>query len=275
MRVESVGNSDTTRTSFVLVSSSTETMGFEPKSRATGAAAVALTTGLLAVLAACGGSLSAPVSSHDAATTRKIDALLAGIPQHANALGDPAAPLTLQYFGDVECANTREATVQAMNPIIRRWVRSGKLRIVFRSMRESAEPLEAYQPVQLAALAAGLQNKLWDYLEVFYRQQEELGPGEADSCYVHKGFSEKVAPHVPGLNVARWARDRREPRLAREMATDQRTAASEGFEVSPSLLIGRTGAPPTIKLATFSRTQESRTHPAPIDRAIERLLHIE
>ena len=46
---------------------------------------------------------------------------------------------------------------------------------------------------QVAALAAGAQNKLWDYLEEYYRLQLEGRGGETDICYVVPGFPRVVA----------------------------------------------------------------------------------
>ena len=71
-------------------------------------------------------------------------------------------------------------------------------------MQEGTDPPEAFVAEQVAALAAGAQNKLWDYIEEYYRLQLEGRGGETDTCYVVPGFPRVVAAQVPGLDLARW-----------------------------------------------------------------------
>src|SRR6185312_16875513 len=61
-----------------------------------------------------------------------IERLYAGIPQHGTALGNPGAPVTLQFFGDLECEEARQLVLGALPLLIHHWVRDGELRIVYR-----------------------------------------------------------------------------------------------------------------------------------------------
>ncbi len=45
------------------------------------------------------------------ATTAEVKTLIGGIPQSGNTLGDPNAPVTLKYFGDLECPICKEFTL--------------------------------------------------------------------------------------------------------------------------------------------------------------------
>ena len=47
-----------------------------------------------------------------------INALLANIPQSANMLGEPVAPVTLEYFGDLECPFCRDFSLDVLPSII-------------------------------------------------------------------------------------------------------------------------------------------------------------
>ena len=67
---------------------------------------------------------------HDA----QISALLAGVPQSANALGQAAAPITLEYFGDLQCPFCRDFSLGVLPSIIQRWVRDGTLRVEYRAL---------------------------------------------------------------------------------------------------------------------------------------------
>jgi hypothetical protein len=59
----------------------------------------------------------------------QLEALLGGIPQSANALGEPTAAITLEYFGDLECPFCRNFSLEVLPSVIQRWVRPGELRV--------------------------------------------------------------------------------------------------------------------------------------------------
>jgi Thioredoxin len=228
------------------------------------AAAIAI---VVAALTAAGGSGQA---SDPAA--KKVDALLARIPQHGRYLGSSTAPVTLQYFVDVDCPLSRQITLGPLTVLIRRLVRPGRLRIEFRSQKEGTVPREVFAHQQAAALAAGVQNKLWNYLELFFEAQEELGTGEADSCTLPESLPGTVARRVPGLNLARWSEALGARALADEVTADQGAAAAAGLGASPpAYLIGPTGAQAATSLARFVRS-----HPAyrEIVRQIDRVTFV-
>ena len=52
--------------------------------------------------------------------------------------------------------------------LIETYVRSGKLKIEYRSLETATLNLEKFKAQQLAALAAGRQNKMWNFIELFY-----------------------------------------------------------------------------------------------------------
>jgi protein-disulfide isomerase len=86
----------------------------------------------------------------------KISAL-AGIPQSANALGQPAAPITLAYFADLQCPYCRDFSLEVLPSIIERWVQTGKLRIESHALQTATHEPEMFMAQQVAALAAGRQ----------------------------------------------------------------------------------------------------------------------
>ncbi len=188
----------------------------------------------------------------------QISALLAGIPQHENALGQPAAPLTLAYFADLQCPYCRDFSLEVLPSIIERWVRSGKLRIESHALQAATQDPAVFMAQQVAALAAGRQERAWYFTETFYAQQ-----GEENSGYVTNAYLRDIASQVTGLDLARWASDRRDQELANEIAGDARTAESAGLTGTPSFLIGGSGD----TMSGFSRTD-----PTSFDAAIEELL---
>jgi protein-disulfide isomerase len=223
-----------------------------------GVAGIALVAAVVAVIAtSSGGSSAGPASGHGTTVAQGISALLAGIPQSGNTLGSRTAPVTLRYFGDLECSTARAFTLEILPSIIRKWVRSGKLRIEYRSLRTVSEP-ETFGVQQVAALAAGMQNKLWYYLENFYHEQ-----GREHSGYVTESYLRSLARQVPRLNLELWGNDRHDPRLAAQVTEDEQTAHTAGFNSTPSLQIGRTGSTP---IRSFD--QVSALDPAAVNGAV-------
>jgi protein-disulfide isomerase len=226
--------------------------------------AAVLVAVVVILVATGGGHKSGPAkagSPKATETTRSVNALIGGIPQNGTVLGDPKAPVTLQYFADLECAFCREFTVGALDSIVPRWVRTGKVKIEYRNLETATREPEVFRSQQVAALAAGKQNKLWNFAETFYREQGEEGSG-----YVTDQFLQKIAEQVPGLNLATWTTDRNEAGLASQIATDSQLAGAQGFTGTPSFLIGKTGG------AAQKLEYSSLTDPGAFNTAIEKLL---
>jgi protein-disulfide isomerase len=219
---------------------------------------------VVVLIVTSGGSKSGiPASKAEKnSVTTAIASLVNGIPQSGNALGSPTAPVTLQYFGDLECPICREFTTGALPSIIPKWVRTGKLRIEYHSMETATREPEVFKTQQIAAYAAGKQNKAWYFIETFYHEQ-----GEEDSGYVTEKYLQGIASQVPGLNLAQWTSDRNDPELANEVRTDEQAANNHGFTGTPSFLIGRSGGALT-KLEYTSAPSD----PSFVNEAVEKLL---
>ena len=165
-----------------------------------------------------------------------VNATVGGIPQKGNVLGNPNAPVTLVYYGDLECPICKEFTLEALPSIVQKQVRTGKLKIEYRSLETATREPEVFRTQQVAALAAGKQNKMWNFLETFYHEQ-----GEEDTGYVTESYLQGLAQQVPGLNLTTWTADRSEPALANQVAADAQAANSLGFTGTPSFQLGKSG----------------------------------
>jgi len=190
-----------------------------------------------------------------------VEALFAGIPQHGAALGDPRAPVTLQFFADLECPEARQVMLGVMPLLVRKWVRSGELRVVYRARKAETAWPDIYLKQEVAALAAGNQGKAWQYLAFFYHRQ-----GREFTRYAISHFRQAIAEKVRGLDLAQWRAEQRNPSLAREVKRDARLATARGFRLTPAFLIGPTGGS-AVPLLHFTFTET----PA-FDEAIERVL---
>ena len=217
---------------------------------------------IVVILIATGGGSKGGLKTGTAQTgvLSEVNSLIGGIPQNANVLGDPNAPVTLQYFGDLECPICKEFTLEVLPSIIP-LVRDGKVKIEYRSLETATREPEVFKNQQVAALAAGKQNKMWDFIELFYHEQ-----GEEDSGYVTESYLQGLAKQVPGLDLATWTSDRNEPALADQVTSDAQAANTLGFTGTPSFQLGT--SPSTLQKfepGTYS-------DPAPYLAAIEKQL---
>ena len=219
---------------------------------------------VVVLIVTSGGSKSGIPASKAAknSVTHEIASLINGIPQSGNVLGSPTAPVTLQYFGDLECSICKEFTLGALPSVIPKWVRTGKLRIEYHSMETATREPEVFKTQQIAAYAAGKQNKAWYFIETFYHEQ-----GEEDSGYVTEKYLQGIASQVPGLNLAQWTSDRNDPELANDIKTDEQAVNNNGFTGTPSFLIGHSGG-----ALTRLEYPSAPSDPTFLNEAVEKLL---
>ena len=209
-----------------------------------------------------GGKKTVSVGSHESnATVAEVKTLIDGIPQSGNTLGDPNAPVTLRYFGDLECPICKEFTLEVLPTLIPKYVRTGKLKIEYHSLETATREPEVFKTQQVAAYAAGKQNLGWYFIETFYHEQ-----GEEDSGYVNEKYLQGIASQVPGLNLADWTDARSEPTYSNEVAADAQAANQAGFTGTPSFELGKTGGTlEKFEPGTF-------TEAGPYEAAIEKQL---
>jgi protein-disulfide isomerase len=217
----------------------------------------------IAIAAGGGGSKKTVTvgNTESNATVAEVKTLLDGIPQNGNALGDPNAPVTMKYYGDLECPICKEFTLNVLPTLIQKYVRTGKLRIEYHSLETATREPEVFKDQQVAAYAAGKQNLGWYFIETFYHEQ-----GEEDSGYVNESYLQGIAAQVPGLNLADWTAARSEPTYSNAVAADAQAANQAGFTGTPSFELGKTGSTlEKFEPGTFTET-------APYEAAIEKQL---
>lgn len=216
-----------------------------------------LTGALLLTLAALGTVLVAGKnSSHERRIDREVGALLAGIPQKGQTLGASTAPVTMQVFAELEDPTTTGWLQVDLPAIIAEFVRIGRLKIEYRSFKTNTIESEMFVKQQAAALAAGEQDKLWEYVYIFSLEQ-----GKLRTPYATEGFLDNIAHQVPSLDIARWDEDRNaDPRIEQVIEEDQQGRA-DGIHVTPAYRIGRTGGALKNFAGSASHVFADQTHP--------------
>ena len=202
-----------------------------------GGLTVVIALGLAIAISVLGGG-SAPVLEPGRPVPHASDvrALFAGVPEQGAALGAPGAPVTLVEFGDLQCPVCAEFARDALPTLIRSEVRPGRLRIVF-------APLSVVGPDSrrgaLMALAAGEQDRLWPFAELFWANQRDENSG-----YVTDAFLTALADATPGLNAPRALAARSSSAVSGALASASAQAARLQVTATPSFALSRTGAGP-------------------------------
>jgi protein-disulfide isomerase len=198
-------------------------------------AAVAVVAVGIAISSGGGGKSGLQTGPKANATTSTVGTLLAGIPQHGNTLGNPNAKVTVTEFGDLECPICKDFALGAENQLIANEVRSGKAKLVYRSLETATgngpDP-GVFPTQQAAALAAGQQQRAWNYIELFYHEQ-----GTEDTSYVNDSYLDGLAHQVSGLNFSQWNTDRTSSTLTSQVTQDEQAAAAKGYNSTPTIVV--------------------------------------
>jgi protein-disulfide isomerase len=196
---------------------------------------------LAAIVGTAVGFLLRPGSSQAASEhriDREVTKLLTGIPQHQSTLGRPTAPVTLQVFIDLKDPDSRSWFLTDLPAIIHDYVRTGTLKLEYRAYKTNTHSPQEFVKDQTAALAAGAQNKLWNFIYTFFHEQ-----GSEFVTYATENYIHNIARQVPGLSLAQWQTDRHTGRREEQTTAEDQTARTLRLHVTPSFRIGLTGGP--------------------------------
>jgi protein-disulfide isomerase len=219
-------------------------------------AVVAFVAVAVAITAGRGGAPPKPGSAEARRDVAATGALLRGIPESGTTLGTPSAPVTVTVYSDLECSVCKAFALGSEETLIAREVRSGRVKIVYRSLCTAtctgALGRPAFAGQQAAAYAAGLQGLGWYYIDLFYKEQGAEGTGYATPSYLIG-----LARQISGLDYSKWHADSRLQSLRAEVASEGRTAATHGFDTTPTIVVHgpRGNASPIVGAPDFSTLQ--------------------
>jgi Protein-disulfide isomerase len=188
---------------------------------------------VVAITALSGPNVSDIAPGKPVPRAREVLALLGGIPQYGVVLGDRAAPVTLVEFGDLQCSSWAVFAEDALRTIIARFVRIGKVQVVFRGVGFLGA--DSTRAARMAGVL-GEQGHLWEFIDLMYYNQ-----GLENSSYVTDRYLRGLASAIPGVDVSRALIDRDSSDVSDELRYVRQQAQNLHLRSTPSLLLGRTG----------------------------------
>jgi protein-disulfide isomerase len=193
-----------------------------------GFAAIAVIVALI-VISQSGGGNGGGGTPSNVQGADKVSSELSGISQTGNVLGDSKAPITIVEFGDPQCPVCKAFSEQVAPTLISTYVKPGQAKYEYR-------PWNIIGPqspdASSAALAAGEQNRFWNYIQLFY-----LNQGEENSGYVTDSFLESIAKAAGVPDIGKWNTDRKSSKWHAIFTKNNSDADSLGFSGTPSILI--------------------------------------
>ncbi len=162
----------------------------------------------------------------------EVQSLLGGIRQDGPRLGNPDAAVTVQVFNDLQCDPCSDWNRDVIVPLISGPVRDGDLQLVYHNfpMTESGFFLGAY-----AAAAAAKQDYEWQFVELFFRNQDEAKKQGADQEFLNN-IARGVG--ISSFNVEQWQRDMNGDDITSTLEDDEKITAERKLPVGPAVVVG-------------------------------------
>jgi protein-disulfide isomerase len=166
---------------------------------------------------------------------QESEAMFKGIPQNGLYLGSPFAKAQMLMFIDLQCPFCQNYETTVMPTIVKKYVRTGKVRI-------KVEPWAFIGPDsvrgQKAMFAAAKQNKAWNFAQVLYLNQRTENTG-----WLSDSMVAQAAASVTGMDVKRLFNDRNSGTISRQASDVAALAQAKKVTGTPTVFVGRNGAP--------------------------------
>ena len=159
--------------------------------------------------------------------------MFAGLPQDGTSLGREETPVTIRLYEDFQCPACGQFARETWPDLVERLVKPGEVRLV-------SETLAFLGPDSLstarAAIAAGEQDRYWQYAYLLFENQ-----GRENSGYATDEFLRNLAQKTEGLDVGEWEEVQDAGFVEKELQAVQQRANSDGVEGTPTLVISGPG----------------------------------
>ena len=161
----------------------------------------------------------------------ETQSLLGGIQQDGARLGPGDAPVIVQVFNDLQCDPCSDWNRDVVVPLIRGPVRAGQIQMIYHHfpMSESGFGLASF-----GAVAAAKQDYEWQFIELFFFNQEEAKKGGGAT----QEFLDNVSRAILNFNVEQWQQDQNDDDLQQTLDDDDKLAADRQFPAQPAVVVG-------------------------------------
>ena len=142
--------------------------------------------------------------------------------------------MTLIEFADPQCPFCRDFTLKALPALSREYVRPGKVKLVLFGIAFIGPESET---ALRATYAAGLQNRLWNFLDLLYKNQ-----GDENSGWVTDGLLRSVGASIPGFDPTAMMTARTGSDVSGALQSSAQQAQNAGVSQTPTFFAAKTGA---------------------------------
>ena len=191
-------------------------------------AAALVVVAVLVGLSVSGGSGGSSDETARLGGAAEANAEFAGLPQRGARVGRASAPVSITEYADLQCPFCAELATETLPAIVDRWVRPGTVRMTFRTFEVIGQ--DSVTGAR-GAQAAALQNRLWPFVDLVYRNQ-----GEENAGWLTNAFLVRVARQVEGMDVPRFTADLDSAAVQAAVEADQ-AAGAQQVRATPHLVI--------------------------------------
>lgn len=158
-----------------------------------------------------------------------VQRIFGGIEQEGAYIGPADADTTITVFNDLQCGVCADYEIEVIDPLVEEYARTGEARLEFRhfSLAPNDTTLAA-----VAAEAAGLQERQWQYLDTFVRNLDTARMQRID-----EEFLRTVAEAVPQLVIDEWQTDFEDPETVEYVRQDAILAAQLKLPAEPAVIV--------------------------------------
>jgi protein-disulfide isomerase len=160
----------------------------------------------------------------------ETQSLLGGIQQDGARIGPGDAPVTIQVFNDLQCDPCSNWNRDVIVPLIRGPVRAGQIQMIYHHfpMTESGFGLASF-----GAAAAAKQDDEWQFIELFFLNQEKAKTGGAT-----QDFLDNVARAILNFNVEQWQQEENDSDVKQTLEEDDKLSADRQLPAQPAVVVG-------------------------------------
>jgi protein-disulfide isomerase len=218
--------------------------------------AAAIVAVVVIVFASRGHSTSATTTAPPQGSTSRASPL-AGIPQRGDTLGLARAPVSITVFEDPQCPFCRQWDVETLPTVIERYVRPGRVKLVYRGV-QIIGPNSL--PGLRAIYAAATQNKLWTLVDELYQRQ-----GQENSGWITPAVL-RAAARAGGANADAILAGSSSPGVDAALREAAKEATVDGLRGTPTFVVER---PPGLPQQLSVPALDPASFTAALDAALQ------